>query len=132
MSDSRTLAVVVGAAALVASLFAPWYAIELTGPARDAISGQAGQLPEPLAEFARGVLAVLPERIVADGWTALERTDIVLLGCGVAAAFAALLARLDVAALAGGAAAADQRRGRTPHSHDARRLGIRRDLRLKR
>lgn len=104
MSDSRTLAVLIGAVALVASLFAPWYAIDLTGPARDAISGQTGQLPGPLADFARGLLAVLPERIVADGWTAFERTDIVLLGCGLAAGFSALLGRLDVAGAAGGAA----------------------------
>ena len=47
---------------------------------------------------------MLPERIVADGWTAFERTDIVLLACGLAAGFAALLGRLDVAGLAGGAA----------------------------
>ena len=105
MNDSRTIAILVGAVALVATLFAPWYAIDLSGPARDAISGQTGQLPGPLAEFARGLLAVLPERIVADGWTAFERTDIVLLCSGLAAAFAALLGRLDVSAMAGGTAA---------------------------
>ena len=104
MTDSRQLAVLIGAVALVAALFAPWYEIDLSGPARDVISGQTGQLPGPLAEFARGLLAVLPEQIVADGWTAFERTDIVLLGCGLAAGFAALLGRLDVAGLAGGAA----------------------------
>ena len=106
MDDSRTIAVLVGAAALVAALFAPWYAIEFGDAARDAISGQAGQLPGSFGEFARGLVALLPERIVASGWQVFERTDIVLLGCALAAAFAALLGRLDVAALAGGGAAA--------------------------
>ncbi len=104
MDDSRTLAVLVGAAALVAALFAPWYAIELGDAARDAISSQAGQLPGSFGEFARGLITLLPERIVANGWQVFERTDIVLLGCALAAAFSALLGRLDVAALAGGAA----------------------------
>ena len=105
MDDSRTLWVLLGAAVLVGSLFAPWYAIDLSGPARDAISGQTDQLPGVLGDFARDLLTVLPERIVADGWTAFERTDIVLLGCGLAAGFAALLARFDVAAFAGAGAA---------------------------
>lgn len=105
MNDSRTLAVLIGAAALVAALFAPWYAIDLSGPARDAIGQQTGQLPGPLGDFARGLLAVLPDRIVANGWVAFERTDIVLLCSGLAAAFSALLGRLDVSAIAGGTAA---------------------------
>jgi hypothetical protein len=57
-----------------------------------------------LAELARGVLAVLPDRIVADGWQAFERADVVLTCCAFAAGFAALLGRLGVAALAGAGA----------------------------
>ena len=106
MSDSRAFAVLVGAAVLVAALFAPWYAFDFSGAARDAITQQSGQLPGVLGEFARGVLSVLPDRIVVDGWEAFERTDIVLLGCALAAGFAALLGRFDVSTLAGGAAAA--------------------------
>ena len=104
MDDSRTLAVLVGAAALVGSLFAPWYAIEFGNAAREAISQQAGQLPGSFGEFTRGLVALLPERIVANGWQVFERTDVALLGCALAAALSALLGRLDVARLAGGAA----------------------------
>jgi hypothetical protein len=105
MSDSRAFGVLLGAAVLVAALFAPWYAIDLGGAARDAISQSTGQLPAALGEFARGMLAILPDRIVANGWQVFEKTDIVLLCCALGAAFAALLGRFDVAALAGGAAA---------------------------
>jgi hypothetical protein len=104
MSDSRAFAVLLGAAVLVASLFAPWFAVDFSGAARDAFTQQAGQLPGGFGEFARGLLSVLPDRIVVDGWQAFERTDIVLLGCALAAGFAALLGRFDVVSLAGGAA----------------------------
>jgi hypothetical protein len=107
MADSRTYAVLIGAAALVAALFAPWYALDFGGAARDAFTQQAGQVPGAFGEFARGLLSLLPERVVVNGWTVFERTDIVLLGCGLGAGFSALLGRFDVAALAGcGAAAA--------------------------
>jgi ABC-type transport system involved in cytochrome bd biosynthesis fused ATPase/permease subunit len=106
MDDSRRIAVLFGAALLIAALFAPWYAISFSDAARDAISQQAGQLPGAFGDFARGLAQLLPERIVANGWQVFERTDIVLLGCALAAAFSALLGRLDVAALAGGAAVA--------------------------
>ncbi|MFP5361697.1 MAG: hypothetical protein ACLGI5_03085 [Thermoleophilia bacterium] len=104
MDDSRSLAVLVAAAALVGSLFAPWYAIEFGSAAREAISQQAGQLPGSFGEFTRGLVALLPARIVANGWQVFERTDVVLLGCALAAAFSALLGRMDVARLAGGVA----------------------------
>lgn len=105
MSDSRVSGVLLGAAIIVAALFAPWYAIELSGAARDTITQQSGQLPGVVGEFARGLLSILPERIVVNGWEAFEKTDVVLLGCALAAGFAAALGRLDVAALAGGGAA---------------------------
>jgi hypothetical protein len=104
-SDTRTYAVLAAAAVLVAALFAPWYALDLSGPARDAMAQGSGQLPGGLAEFARGLLALLPERIVVNAWDVFEKTDVVLLCCALGAGFAALLGRLDVAALAGGAAA---------------------------
>ena len=104
MSDSRAFAVLLGAALLVASLFAPWFALDFSGATRDAVTQQLGQIPGGFGEFARGLLSVLPERIVVDGWQAFERTDIVLLGCALAAGFSALLGRFDVVSLAGGAA----------------------------
>jgi hypothetical protein len=106
MRDTRTTIVLLAAAAVVGALFAPWYALDLGGAARDAIDQGTRQLPGAMGEFARGLLSVLPDRIVANGWDVFEKTDIVLLCCALGAAFAALLGRFDVAALAGGAAAA--------------------------
>jgi hypothetical protein len=106
MRDTRTTIVLLAAAAIVGALFAPWYALDLGGAARDAINQGTQQLPGAMGEFARGLLSVLPDRIVANGWDVFEKTDIVLLCCALGAAFAALLGRFDIAALAGGAAAA--------------------------
>lgn len=106
MRDTRTALVLLAAAVLVAALFAPWYALDFGGAARDAMLRGTGQLPGPLGEFTRGLLTVLPERLVVNGWQIFERTDVVLLCCALGASFAALLRRFDVAALAGGAAAA--------------------------
>jgi hypothetical protein len=106
MRDPRTTVVLLAAAVVVAALFAPWYAIDLGGAARDALVHNSGGLPGVVGEFARGLLSVLPDRIVANGWEAFEKTDIVLLCCALGAGFAAMLGRFDVAALAGGAAAA--------------------------
>jgi hypothetical protein len=106
MREMRTPLVLLAAAVLVAALFAPWYAIDLGGGARDAMAQGSRQLPGVLGEFARGLLSVLPDRIVANGWEVFEKTDIVLLCCALGAGFAALVERFDVAALAGAAAAA--------------------------
>ena len=106
MRDTRTTVVLLAAAAVVAALFAPWYALDFGGPAREAMVQGTGRLPGPLGEFARGLLTVLPERLVVNGWQIFERTDVVLLCCAFGAGFAALLNRFDIAALAGGAAGA--------------------------
>ena len=105
MRDLRTTVVLAAAAVVVAALFAPWYAIDLGGATRDAMTQGSRGMPGVLGEFARGLLAVLPDRIVANAWDVFEKTDIALLCCAVGAAFAALLERFDVAALAGGAVA---------------------------
>jgi len=105
MRDSRATVVLLAAAAVVGALFAPWYAIDLSTATRDVMSQGSQQLPGVLGEFARGLLSVLPDRIVANAWDVFEKTDVVLLCCALGAGFAALLGRLDVSALAGGAAA---------------------------
>jgi hypothetical protein len=105
MRDTRTTIVLLAAAAVAGALFAPWYAIDLGGATRDAMAQGSQALPGVLGEFARGLLSALPDRIVANGWEVFEKTDVVLLCCALGAAFAALLGRLDVSALAGAAAA---------------------------
>ncbi|HTN23751.1 MAG TPA: hypothetical protein VL120_07160 [Solirubrobacteraceae bacterium] len=107
MSDSsRTTAVLAGAVIVVLALFAPWYAVDFAGATRGALGQQTAQLPGVVGEFTRGLLAVLPARIVVDGWEAFEKTDVVLLVCGLGAAFAALLGRFEVALFGGVAAVA--------------------------
>jgi hypothetical protein len=105
MRDLRTTVVLFAAAVVVAALFAPWYALDFSGAARDAMTEGSRQMPGVLGEFARGLLSVLPDRIVANAWDVFEKTDIALLCCALGAGFAALLERFDVAALAGGAVA---------------------------
>ncbi len=99
--DARTAAVLLGAAILVAAMFAPWYAIDLSPAARGAIDARTGQIPGVLGELARQLLSVLPDRIKANAWQVFERSDVVMLGSAIAAAVTALLGRRDVAGFAG-------------------------------
>lgn len=105
MSESRTSAVVAGAAVVAGSLWAPWYAIDFGPRAREAIGQQTGQLPGVLGDFARQMLTLLPTHIEATAWQAFEKADIVLFACAIVAVMAALIERMDVVALAGGGAA---------------------------
>jgi hypothetical protein len=105
MNEPRSTAILAGAAAIVAALWAPWYAVDFGPAARDALGRQAGQLPGVLGDLTRQVLTLLPTHIEANAWQALEKGDVVLLVCALAACFAALLARMDVVAIAGTAAA---------------------------
>ncbi len=105
MSESRTSAIVAGAAVVVGSLWAPWYAIDFTPAARDAIGSQAGQLPGVLGEFARQVITLIPAHIEATAWQAFDKADIVLFACAIVAVMAALIDRMDVVGIAGTAAA---------------------------
>lgn len=105
MHEARTSAVVAGAAAVVGSLWAPWYAVDFGPAARSAIGRQTDQLPGVLGDFARQMLTLLPTHIELTAWQALEKGDVALLVCALAACFAALLGRMDVVAIAGVAAA---------------------------
>ncbi|HEX8157747.1 MAG TPA: hypothetical protein VF526_10215 [Solirubrobacteraceae bacterium] len=107
MTDSRSLAVLFGAALVIGALFAPWYAVDLGPAAREALSSQANQLPGTFANFARQLVTLLPERLEASAWMAFERTDVVLLATAIAAAFAAMLNRFEIAATAGAVALAN-------------------------
>ena len=105
MSESRTSAIAAGAAVVAGSLWAPWYAIDFGPEARDAIGAQTGQLPGVLGDFARQMLTLLPTHIEATAWQAFEKADVVLFACAIVAVMAALIDRMDVAGIAGGAAA---------------------------
>ena len=59
----------------MAALFAPWYALDFGGAVRDAMTQGSRPLPGPLGEFARGLLTVLPDRLVVNAWQVFESTD---------------------------------------------------------
>ncbi len=105
MPESRTCAVVAGAAVVIGSLWTPWYAVDFGPAARNAIGRQTDQLPGVFGDFARQLLTLLPSHIELTAWQALEKGDVALLVCALAACFAALLGRVDVAAIAGVAVA---------------------------
>jgi hypothetical protein len=105
MNESRTSAIFAGAAMVIGALWAPWYAVDFGPDARAAMGRGASQLPGVLGDLTRQVLTLLPTHIEANAWQALEKGDVVLLVCALAACFAALLARMDVVAMAGAAAA---------------------------
>lgn len=105
MSESRTSAIVAGAAVLVGSLWAPWYAIDLGPEAKAAIGAQTGQLPGVFGDFARQMLTLLPTHIEATAWQVFDKADVILFACALVAVMAALIDRMDVVAIAGVAAA---------------------------
>ena len=105
MSESRTSVIVACAAAVAGSLWAPWYAIHFGPEARSAIGQQTGQLPGVLGDFARQMLTLIPTHIEATARQAFDKADVILFACAIVAVMAALIDRMDVAGLAGGAAA---------------------------
>jgi hypothetical protein len=105
MDEKRTSAIAAGALLVIASLWAPWYAIDFGPAARRAIGAGSERIPGVLGELTRQLLTALPSHIEATAWQALEKGDVVLLVCALAAIFAALLHRMDVVAVAGALAA---------------------------
>ena len=104
MKDSRTTAIAAFAAVLVGSLWAPWYAIDFGPAARNALGTQTDSLPGVMGDFARQLLTLIPTHIEATAWQAFDKADVILLACAIAAVFAALIDRMDVAGIAGAAA----------------------------
>jgi hypothetical protein len=89
------LVALAGAIAALASLWRPWYRIELPQSFRDMLNGQAARTPGAFGDLARGLAGMLPSRLEASGWQELQGADVVL--CVGAVAVAAL-----VVAAAGG------------------------------
>ena len=105
MSDSRAFAVLLGAAVLVASLFAPWFAdrLQRRRPRRDHAADRPAARRLRRVRARPALRAARPDRRRRLG--GFERTDIVLLGC-------ALARRLRGAARALRRRLAGRRRGR--------------------
>lgn len=105
MNDSRTTTIAAGSLLVAGSLWAPWYEIDFSSAAREAAGSQTSGLPAFFGEFARQLISLIPSHIEATAWQAFEKTDVVLLACAIVAIVAALVARMDIAGIAGGAAA---------------------------
>jgi hypothetical protein len=67
-----------GALVAFASLWRPWYTIEIPQQLRDLMSGGGalGQDPGLLGQMARGLATALPSSISASGWRELEGADV--------------------------------------------------------
>jgi hypothetical protein len=67
-----------GALVAFASLWRPWYTIEIPQQLRDLMSGSGalGQDPGLLGQMARGLATALPSSISASGWRELEGADV--------------------------------------------------------
>jgi hypothetical protein len=94
----------VGALAVLASLWLPWYAVHIPDAVRAAFDQQSGQLPPGFADFARGLLDALPRSVTLNGWQSFEGADVALALLAGAVAVSLLLA-IDVRAILGLAAA---------------------------
>jgi hypothetical protein len=95
MDDARGLrtghlVALAGACLALASLWAPWYRVDIAA-IRDALQQQPAFNGTQLGSFVQSIAALLPRTISGDGWDTLQRLDVlVALGSGVA--LAALLA----------------------------------------
>jgi hypothetical protein len=76
----------VGALVAFASLWRPWYSIDVPDQLRDALggSGAIGGDPGLLGQFARGLASALPQKIEASAWTELAGADVVLAAAALA------------------------------------------------
>jgi hypothetical protein len=84
------LAALGGAVLALASLWAPWYRVDLDA-LRQALQQQPGFNGTPLGGFVQSIAAVLPRSISGDAWETLHRLD-VLVAFASGVAIVALLA----------------------------------------
>src|SRR5206468_2595199 len=61
------LAALAGALLTLASLWRPWYTLDVPAAFRDALSSEGAKVPG-LGAFAQGLAAALPDHISASGW----------------------------------------------------------------
>ena len=106
MSESRTSAIVAGSAAVVGSLWAPWYAIDFGPEAKQEIGRQTSGVPGVVGDFARQMLSLIPQHVEVTAWQVFDKADVILFACAIVAVMAALIGRMDVVGIGGAAAAA--------------------------
>jgi hypothetical protein len=90
------LVALAGAAATLASLWAPWYRVDL-GSLRDALQQQTGVVGTPAGNFLQSLMALLPRSVSGNAWQTLHQTDVLV----AAGSCAALSARVGAAGTVG-------------------------------
>jgi hypothetical protein len=67
-----------GAAAVLVSLWMPWYAIHVPDSLRSQIDANAGRLPPGFAAFAQGLLDAIPQNVHVTAWQAFGGADVAM------------------------------------------------------
>jgi hypothetical protein len=67
----------IGALAAFGSLWMPWYVVHIAALS-SRLDTSNTQLPPAFADFARGLLAAIPQNISANGWTAMNGGDVAI------------------------------------------------------
>jgi hypothetical protein len=102
-----------GAMVALASLWRPWYTVEIPQQLRDVLISEGAKAPGPLGQLVQGLAAAMPETVSPSGWEVLEGADaavclgaiaVVALVVGAAGTFGSAV-RVDPRAAARGVAA---------------------------
>jgi hypothetical protein len=67
-----------GAFAALASLWRPWYTVDVPQQLRDVLSDEGAKSSGALGQVVQGLMAALPDRISASGWQALQGADVAI------------------------------------------------------
>ena len=67
-----------GAAAVLVSLWMPWYGIHFPDSLRSQIDASAGQMPPGFAAFAQGLLNAIPQNLHVTAWQAFGGADVAM------------------------------------------------------
>jgi hypothetical protein len=94
----------VGALTALASLWRPWYTVDVPQQLRDLLSDEGAKSSGALGPVLRGLATAIPDAISASGWEALQGADVTL--CVGALVVAALV--LGASGAFGGAIRVDQ------------------------
>jgi hypothetical protein len=68
----------VGALAALASLWRPWYTVDVPQQLRDLLSAEGAKSSGALGPVLRGMATAIPDAISASGWEALQGADVAL------------------------------------------------------
>ena len=67
-----------GAAAVLVSLWMPWYGIHVPDTLRSQIDANAGGMPHGFSDFAQGLLDAIPQNLHVNAWQAFGGADVAM------------------------------------------------------